>query len=192
MIMLNILGCAQQSECDRLVKTLTRFNSFFEAMQWSDECRTISLYQLQQIFLRSHPILTLQQFVPSYILQIIWQLILGMFVFKVLLISLRIWHLSLQKDSCQIYVWASKNLQTTKILTLHTLHTWTSAFCAAFFWSLALCPCCFFSFALFSAALAWDCIFCCPRAILKKKSSQISGNNIAQWWQHNLFFFRVH
>lgn len=61
-----------------------------------------------------------------------------------------------------------KTLQTWwVILTLQTMHTCTKAFCAAFFCSLALCPCCFFTFAAFSAALACDWIFCCPRAILK-------------------------
>lgn len=51
-------------------------------------------------------------------------------------------------------------------LTLQTTQTWTKAFCAAFFCSLALCPCCFFIFASFSAALACDCTFCWPLAMM--------------------------
>jgi len=59
LIMLNIWSRAQQSvECNRLVKTLTRFNSFSETMQWSDE--DVELYHFvrcSKFFLRSHPIL---------------------------------------------------------------------------------------------------------------------------------------
>jgi len=58
-------------------------------MQRSNECRTIYHFvSCSKFFLRSHPIPTLQQFVLSYILQIIRQLVLGMFIFKVLLVSL--------------------------------------------------------------------------------------------------------
>lgn len=54
--------------------------------------------------------------------------------------------------------------------TLQTAQTCTRAFCAAFFCSLALCPCCFLTLACFSAALCWDCNFCCPLAIVKTEN----------------------
>lgn len=66
------------------------------------------------------------------------------------------------------------------MLTLQTVHACVSAFCAAFFCSLALCPCCFFIFACFSAALACDCAFCWPRAIVP---------NDTQWSQQFYQFY---
>lgn len=62
--------------------------------------------------------------------------------------------------------WRTIRVYKLRLLTLQTTQTWISAFCAAFFCSLALCPCCFFIFACFSAALACDCAFCWPLAII--------------------------
>lgn len=72
-----------------------------------------------KFFLRSHPIPTLQQLVPSYILQIIWQLGLGMFIFKMLLVSLRIWHLGLQiknfYQSVSMSLWKATDIKDSDL-----------------------------------------------------------------------------
>lgn len=96
------------------------------------------------------------------------------------------------------------NIYTKKVvkrITLQTTQTCTKAFWAAFFWSLAVWPCCFFILACFSAALAWDWIFCCPRAISEEKQEKRVGYcnyvcevkssrqlNTNKWWEFLTIF----
>lgn len=56
----------------------------------------------------------------------------------------------------------------TDWLTLQTAQADLSAAMAAFFWSVAEWPWAFLSLACFSAALAWDWIFWCPRAMMTR------------------------